>query len=47
MKHLEEFDFIFQKTITKKQIVRLLDFVFIDNRENIVFIGPRVLERLI
>jgi DNA replication protein DnaC len=40
LKHLEEFDYRFQTTITKKQIVRLLDFTFIDNRENIIFIGP-------
>ncbi|MCP4991502.1 MAG: ATP-binding protein, partial [Colwellia sp.] len=35
-----EFDFTFQSTITKKQITRLLDFTFIDNRESVVFIGP-------
>ncbi len=35
-----EFDFTFQTTITKKQITRLLDYRFIENRENIVFIGP-------
>ncbi len=40
VKQLEEFDFTFQSTITKKQITRLLDFTFIDNRESIVFIGP-------
>ncbi len=40
IKHLAEFDFIFQTTITKKQITRLLDYRFIENRENIVFIGP-------
>lgn len=39
-KHLEEFDFSFQTTISKKQIHRLLDFTFVHNRENIVFIGP-------
>ncbi len=40
IKQLEEFDFTFQTTITRKQITRLLDFTFIDNRESIVFIGP-------
>ncbi|MBC8554944.1 MAG: ATP-binding protein [Candidatus Brocadiales bacterium] len=40
IKHLAEFDFTFQTTITKKQITRLLDYRFIENRENIVFIGP-------
>jgi len=39
-KELEEFDFTFQTTISKKQIVNLLDFGFIDNRESVVFIGP-------
>lgn len=39
-KQIEEFDFVYQTTITKKQINRLLDFSYIDNRENIVFIGP-------
>lgn len=39
LKRLEEFDYRFQTTVTKKQISRLLDFTFIDNRENIIFIG--------
>jgi len=39
IKRIEEFDFSFQTTISKKQITRLLDFSFLDNRENIVFIG--------
>jgi len=39
-KHLSEFDYKYQTTITKKQVAGLLDFAFIDNRENIVFIGP-------
>lgn len=39
-KRLDEFDFKFQTTITKKQIYQLLDFAFIDNRENLIFIGP-------
>jgi len=38
-KQLEEFDYHCQSTITKRQINQLLDFTFIDNRENIVFIG--------
>lgn len=40
VKRLEEFDFAFQTTVSKKQILRLLDFTFVDNRENVVFIGP-------
>lgn len=38
-KRLEEFDYHYQSTIAKRQINQLLDFSFIDNRENIVFIG--------
>jgi len=40
LKRLEEFDYRWQTTITKRQINRLLDFGFVDNRENVVFIGP-------
>lgn len=40
LKRLDEFDFRFQTTITKKQVQSLLDFRFIDERENIIFIGP-------
>jgi DNA replication protein DnaC len=40
IKRLEELDFRFQTTITKKQLTNLLDFTFVDNRENVVFIGP-------
>jgi len=39
-KSLEEFDYQYQTTITKRQINQLLDFNFIDNRENLIFIGP-------
>ncbi len=39
-KHLEEFDYRHQSTITKRQISQLLDFQFIENRNNLVFIGP-------
>jgi DNA replication protein DnaC len=38
-KHLEEFDYLFQTTITKRQVNQLLDFQFIDQRSNLVFIG--------
>lgn len=38
-KHLEDFDYRHQTTITKRQVNALLDFSFIDNRENLVFIG--------
>jgi DNA replication protein DnaC len=39
-KSLEEFDYQHQSTITKRQVNQLLDFSFIDNRANLVFIGP-------
>ena len=39
-KHLAEFDYRHQTTITKKQINQLLDFNFIDNRSNLILIGP-------
>ncbi|MFQ5518471.1 MAG: IS21-like element helper ATPase IstB [Mariprofundus sp.] len=39
-KQLEEFDYRHQTTISKRQVNQLLDFTFIDNRENLVFIGP-------
>jgi len=40
LKSLEEFDYRHQTTITKRQVNQLLDFSFIDNRHNLVFIGP-------
>lgn len=39
-KPLEAFDYRHQTTITKRQVNALLDFGFIDNRHNLVFIGP-------
>lgn len=39
-KSLDEFDYRHQTTITKRQINQVLDFSFIDNRENLIFIGP-------
>ena len=39
-KRLDEFDYRHQTTITKRQVNQLLDFSFIDNRSNLVFIGP-------
>lgn len=40
LKRLEEFDFRIQTTITKKEVAALLDFTFIDQRQNLLFIGP-------
>ena len=39
-KRLAEFDYRHQTTITKRQVSQLLDFQFIDERANLVFIGP-------
>lgn len=39
-KRLEAFDYRHQTTITKRQINQLLDFRFLEERANIVFIGP-------
>jgi DNA replication protein DnaC len=39
-KPLEAFDFRHQTTITKRQVNALLDFGFVDERQNVVFIGP-------
>ena len=39
-KRLVEFDYRHQSTITKRQVNQLLDFRFIDERANLVFIGP-------
>ncbi len=39
-KHLEEFDYRHQTSITKREVNQLLDFSFIDNRSNLIFIGP-------
>ncbi|MGM0673047.1 MAG: IS21-like element helper ATPase IstB [Pseudomonadota bacterium] len=39
-KRLEGFDYRHQTTITKRQVSALLDFGFIDNRQNLIFIGP-------
>jgi len=39
-KPLEAFDYRHQTTISKRQVSALLDFGFIDERQNLVFIGP-------
>lgn len=39
-KRLEEFDYKHQTTINKRQVNQLLDFSFLDERANLVFIGP-------
>jgi len=40
LKRLEDFDYLHQTTITKRQVAQLLDFRFVDERTNLVFIGP-------
>lgn len=42
-KHLEAFDYRHQTTITKRQVSTLLDFSFIDNRDNLVIQPLRLL----
>ncbi len=39
-KFLSEFDYKAQTTISKREVNSLLDFTFIEQRENLVFIGP-------
>jgi len=39
-KVLSEFDYRAQTTVTKREINALLDFTFIEQRQNLVFIGP-------
>lgn len=39
-KQLEEFDYRAQSSISKRQVNQLLDFSFIDGRDNLIFIGP-------
>lgn len=39
-KNLEEFDFEFQKSIPKKEILELKTLRFIDHHENIIMLGP-------
>jgi len=39
-KRLDDFDYRHQTTINKRQISALLDFNFLDQRQNLVFIGP-------
>ncbi len=40
IKRLEEFDYRHQTTITKRQVSQLLDFRFLEEHANLVFIGP-------
>ena len=44
LKRLEEFDYQSQTTITKRQVNALLDFRFIEQRENLVFTCAELVE---
>ena len=39
-KTIEEFDFAFQVEIEEREILKLLNFEFVKEKENIIFIGP-------
>ena len=39
LKEIEDFDFNFQPSVNKKQILDLATLRFIDNTENILFVG--------
>lgn len=39
-KSLAEFDYRVQTTVSKREINALLDFTFVEQRQNLVFIGP-------
>ncbi|HEY3423249.1 MAG TPA: IS21-like element helper ATPase IstB [Negativicutes bacterium] len=40
MKTMEEFDFGFQRSVTKEQMLRLCDFTWVEDAYNIMFLGP-------
>lgn len=40
IKTIEEFDFGFQRSVTKEQMLRLCDFTWVDDAYNIMFLGP-------
>lgn len=40
VKTVEEFDFSFQPGIEEKEVVRLSSLDFIENKENLIFLGP-------
>lgn len=40
LKTIEDFDFGFQRSITKEQMLRLCDFTWVENAYNIMFLGP-------
>ena len=40
VKKIEDFDFDFQRSITKKQVNKLLEMEWIDRMYNLIFLGP-------
>jgi len=40
LKTIEEFDFGFQRSVTKEQMLRLCDFTWVEDAYNIMFLGP-------
>lgn len=40
IKTIEQFDFSFQPTLNKRKVEELFTLKFIDNRENVLFLGP-------
>jgi len=40
IKTIEQFDFSFQPTLNKRKVEELFTLRFIDNRENVLFLGP-------
>jgi len=40
MKTLEEFDFSYQPSLPEKEIIRLSSLEFIENKSNIILLGP-------
>lgn len=40
IKTIDEFDFGFQRSVTKEQMLRLCDFTWVEDAYNIMFLGP-------
>jgi len=40
LKTLEEFDFNFQPALNQKEVSKLSSLEFLDNKENLLFLGP-------
>lgn len=40
LKTIEDFDFGFQRSVTKEQMLRLCDFTWVEEAYNIMFLGP-------